>query len=198
MQGGDLPVAIVIPAGLGAAFATAALPAAGRPIQLLADVSDPIAPQMVYGLLQKVTMTAAPDLLMQGGLRQFEKYAGRVDAAAARRRRCVAAAAAASRPAARRTDGAGTGGAMPMGVGVETVDVMRTDKRARIADLVLRGRHRRDVPAVLVVGGAGGTLLDEVESGTLERLLSTQHRHDRRCSRASGCCSRSIGFCNCA
>ena len=32
---------------------------------------------MVGGLLQKVTMTAAPDLLMQGGIRQFENYAGR-------------------------------------------------------------------------------------------------------------------------
>ena len=39
-------------------------------------VSDPIAPQMVGGLLQKVTMTAAPDLMMQGGMRQFETYAG--------------------------------------------------------------------------------------------------------------------------
>ena len=33
---------------------------------------------MVYGLLQKVTMTAAPDLLMQGGLQQFEQYAGQL------------------------------------------------------------------------------------------------------------------------
>ena len=41
----------------------------GAAIQLLSDVSDPIAPQMVLGLLQKVTMTAAPDLLMPGGLR---------------------------------------------------------------------------------------------------------------------------------
>ena len=43
---------------------------------MLADPSDPIAPNMVGGLLQKVTMTAAPDLMMQGGMRQFEKYAG--------------------------------------------------------------------------------------------------------------------------
>ena len=31
---------------------------------------------MVQGLLQKVTMTAAPDLMMQGGMKQFERYAG--------------------------------------------------------------------------------------------------------------------------
>ena len=49
----------------------------GPAIVLLADPSDPIAPNMVGGLLQKVTMTAAPDLMMQGGLRQFETHAGR-------------------------------------------------------------------------------------------------------------------------
>ena len=45
-------------------------------LQLLADVSDQIAPQMVHGLLQKVAMTSAPDILMKGGLAQFERYAG--------------------------------------------------------------------------------------------------------------------------
>ena len=64
---------------------------------LLADPSDPIAPNMVGGLLQKVTMTAAPDLMMQGGMRQFETYAGAAHAAAARGRGRVDAAAEAGR-----------------------------------------------------------------------------------------------------
>ena len=38
---------------------------------------------MVLGLLQKVAMTAAPDLMMQGGMHQFEQYAGAHDAGAA-------------------------------------------------------------------------------------------------------------------
>src|SRR5215218_3564769 len=80
VKNGDLPVAVVIPAGLGAAFASRGFAGGGPSIQLLADVSDPIAPQMVYGLLQKVTMTAAPDLLMQGGLAQFERNAGALTA----------------------------------------------------------------------------------------------------------------------
>src|SRR6185436_6777486 len=73
----DVPVAVILPKGLGAtavAFGPAQ-PDAPR-IKLLADVSDPIAPQMVGGLLQKVTTTSAPDLMMKGGLSQFEKYAG--------------------------------------------------------------------------------------------------------------------------
>ena len=76
VHGGDVPVAVVIPPGLGEAFAPNGFAGGGPSIQLLADVSDPIAPQMVLGLLQKVTMTAAPDLMMQGGMRQFEAHAG--------------------------------------------------------------------------------------------------------------------------
>src|SRR3954447_5977921 len=81
VRGGDVPIAIVLPSGLGESFAKNGFAGGGGPaIQLLSDVSDPIAPQMVLGLLQKVTMTAAPDLLMQGGLPQFEQYAGAMTA----------------------------------------------------------------------------------------------------------------------
>ena len=78
VRNGDLPVAVVLPAGFGAGFTESGFGGGGPPIQLLADVSDPIAPQMVQGLLQKVTMTAAPDLMMQGGLKQFEQHAGQL------------------------------------------------------------------------------------------------------------------------
>jgi ABC-2 type transport system permease protein len=76
VRSGDVPVAVVIPHGMGEAFSTNGFAGGGPPVQLLSDVSDPIAPQMVLGLLQKVAMTAAPDLLMQGGMRQFEARAG--------------------------------------------------------------------------------------------------------------------------
>src|SRR5688500_15755586 len=58
VRGGDVPVAVVIPRGLGEAFAKSGFGGDAPAIQLLSDVSDPIAPQMVQGLLQKVTMTA--------------------------------------------------------------------------------------------------------------------------------------------
>ena len=123
--------------------------AAAPQIQLLADVSDPIAPQMVCGLLQKVAMTAAPDLLMQGGLRQFERYAG---ALTPQQRAAVdALAAPADAGSARRdattSDSAATG---VFGIGIDIVDVMRQGNRESL-DLVLRRGHRRDVPAVLDV-----------------------------------------------
>ncbi len=106
VKNGDVPVAVVIPAGLGAAFGQSGF-GGGPAIQLLSDPSDPVAPQMVGGLLQKVLMTAAPDLLMQGGIRQFETHAGQLTpqqrAAVDRGCRCSSPAAPArARAAARR------------------------------------------------------------------------------------------------
>ena len=140
-------------------------------VQLLADVSDQIAPQMVHGLLQKVAMTSAPDILMKGGISQFERYAGaltpeqrsavdawlpRLDAGGCR---------GATRASAPPANGV-------FGVAIDTVDVMRQGNRES-PDLVLRCGHRRDVPAVLITG-ASGALLEEVDSGTLDRVLSTR------------------------
>jgi ABC-type multidrug transport system permease subunit len=177
VKGGDVPVAVVIPEGLGASFAQNGFAGGGAAIQLLSDVSDPIAPQMVLGLLQKVTMTAAPDLLMQGGLRQFEQYAGAmtpqqksaVDAWMPRLR----ARSETSVTAAGGIPKEPTGGVGGMGVNVEVVDVMRShSNRGSLISFYAAGIG---VMFLLFssVAGAGGALLEEAEAGTLERLLST-------------------------
>jgi ABC-2 type transport system permease protein len=170
VHGGDVPVAVVIPKGLGEAFSRNGFAGGGPPIQLLSDVSDPIAPQMVLGLLQKVAMTAAPDLLMQGGMRQFEANAG----ALSPQQRAAVDAWLPRLKAQTQSGGAagtGTGGGMP--IGVEVVDVMRTnDQRGSLVSFYAAGVG---VMFLLFssVGAAGGALLDEADSGTLERLLST-------------------------
>jgi ABC-2 type transport system permease protein len=169
VHGGDVPVAVVIPKGLGEAFSRNGFAGGGPPIQLLSDVSDPIAPQMVLGLLQKVAMTAAPDLLMQGGMRQFEAHAG---ALSPQQRAAVDAWLPRLKAQTQSGGAAGTGtGGMP--IGVEVVDVMRTnDQRGSLVSFYAAGVG---VMFLLFssVGAAGGALLDEADSGTLERLLST-------------------------
>ncbi len=170
VRAGDVPVAVVIPAGLGDAFSKNGFAGGGPPIQLLSDVSDRIAPQMVLGLLQKVAMTAAPDLLMQGGMHQFEKYAG----AMTPEQKAAVDAWLPRLKAQGQSSGAATAdsaGAMP--IGVEVVDVMRTDNRR--GSLVSFYAAGIGVMFLLFssVGGAGGALLEEAEAGTLERLLST-------------------------
>jgi ABC-2 type transport system permease protein len=168
VRAGDVPVAVVIPKGLGEAFARNGFGTSGPSIQLLSDVSDPIAPQMVQGLLQKVTMTAAPDLMMAGGMRQFEDRAG---ALTPQQRAAVDAWLPQLKPSSSSSDGTGAAGAM--GVTVDVVDVMRTDDRS--GSLISFYAAGIGVMFLLFssVAGAGGVLLDEAEAGTLERLLST-------------------------
>jgi ABC-2 type transport system permease protein len=169
---GDVPVAVVIPKGMGESFSQMGFSSSGPAIQLLADPSDPVAPQMVQGLLQKVTMTAAPDLVMQGGMKQFEKYAG---ALTPQQRKAVDEWLPSLKAEAGGGAGTGsaTGGTGMMGIAVNVVDVMRTDNRQ--GSLISFYAAGIGVMFLLFssVGGAGGALLDEAESGTLERLLST-------------------------
>ncbi len=70
VKDGDVPVAVVLPKGLGEHTQGFGGGAAGDQVkvQLLADVSDPIAPQVVSGLLQKVGFTAAPGHMADQGM----------------------------------------------------------------------------------------------------------------------------------
>lgn len=173
VRNGDVPVTVVIPSGLGANFASSGFGGGGPPIQLLADVSDKIAPQMVLGLLQKVTMTAAPDLMMKGGLAQFEKHAG---AMTAEQRTAVQSwLPTLKQQAEGGTTSLSSGGpAAPMGVGVNVVDVMASNTRR--SSLISFYAAGIGVMFLLfsAVGGAGAALLEEIEAGTFERLLSTR------------------------
>jgi ABC-2 type transport system permease protein len=168
VRNGDVPVAVVIPNGMGAAFEQMGFGSGGPQIELLADPSDPVAPQMVQGLLQKVTMTAAPDLMMQGGMKQFEQRAGSLTP---EQRKAVDAWLPTLKANSSGNPASGAGG---MGVGVRVVDVMRTDNRK--GSLISFYAAGIGVMFLLFssVGAAGGALLDEAESGTLERVLSTK------------------------
>ena len=158
VRSGDVPVAIVLPAGLGDSFDKNGFGGGGAAIQLLSDVSDPIAPQMVLGLLQKVTMTAAPDLMMAGGLRQFEQYAG---AMTPQQKSAVDGwmpkLRAQSDPtvaAAGGTPKTGTGG---MGVNVEVDAADRTLVRSRMRDVAA------ELPPLLEGIRAAGRAVDDVD-----------------------------------
>jgi ABC-2 type transport system permease protein len=136
-------------------------------VKLLADVSDPIAAQMVGGLLQKVAFTAAPDILMQRGMSQFEKYAG---ALTPQQRDAVNAWLPQIK--AEGASGVTSATAGALGIGIETVDVMRQGKSASLTSFYAAGIGVMFL--LFSVSGASGSLLDETDSGTLDRVLSTQ------------------------
>lgn len=169
VRAGDVPVAVVLPKGLGeSAIGFGNAPSSAR-VKVLADVSDPIAPQMVNGLLQKVSMTAAPDLLMQGGIQQFERHAG---ALTPQQRTAVATwlpqlKAAGTGPGSDRASATSS-----LGLGIDTVDVMRQGKSESLISFYAAGIGVMFL--LFSVTGASGSLLDEMDTGTLDRVLSTQ------------------------
>ena len=170
VRGGDVSVAVVVPAGFGAGGMSFA-PGKRISIILLTDPADPVAPQMVNGLLQKVAMTAAPDVMMRSSVAEFERYAG---ALTPEQRRAV------DSWLPRLKEGSAAphdGAAAPAGAGgliaTEVVDVLR-DGAERKGIIAFYAAGMGVMFLLFTCAGAGGALIEEQESGTLERLLSSR------------------------
>lgn len=173
VRDGDLPVAIVIPKGFGETFGR--FDTTGVAIELLSDSSDPIASQVVSGMLQKTAMTAAPQLMARQGLGMFEKYAGGLTPQQKQvmdswyRTMEENPAADSAAPAAPPGPG---GNALAGAVAVKVVDVLGEKKTNPIISFYAAGIAVMFL--LFSASGAGGTLIEEVESGTLERLLTSR------------------------
>ncbi len=171
VKDGDLPVAVVIPAGIDSSLMR--FDGGGVHVVLLADKSDPVAPQMVMGLLQKATMTAAPDVMARHGIDVLDQVGGGLTPT---QRTSIdrwlpllkenAETASADTSGASKSNG--TGGLMA----VDIVDILGEDKGGALISFYAAGIA---VMFLLFSCSAGaGTMLDELESGTLERVISTR------------------------
>jgi len=173
VKNGEVPVALVIPAGYDSSFAR--FDGGGRPVTLLSDPSDPIAPQVVAGLLQKAGMVAAPDLLAKNGLGQFERYAG---ALTPQQRKAVDAWLPKLREqslgdsSGSGADSASIGAGFSGLVKVETVELLGEKQDNRMVSFYAAGIAVMFL--LFTCSSAGGALIDEVDSGTLDRVLTAQ------------------------
>jgi ABC-2 type transport system permease protein len=165
VRDGKVAVALVLPKGLGGAFPGFS---GDRPrVELLADTSDPVAPQMLAGMLQGLALKAAPDAMMKGGLAQFRKWGGPLTA------KQQAALKQAEELMKQPAEGGGAGGGLASGLlDVKVVDLLGQEKANPVLALTAAGT------AVIFLlfscaQGAGGSLIEEVENGTLDRLLSS-------------------------
>jgi ABC-2 type transport system permease protein len=176
VRNGDLPVVIVLPAGLDSTLGT--FGGSSRPaIEVLADPSDPVAPQMAAGLLQKAAMTAAPDRLARHGFEMMDRYAGGLTPAqheAMDRWLPMIRAEADSDAVSTGTAGSGSGdrGGFSGLVPVKTTQVVGEKKDNGMVAFYAAGIAVMFL--LFMSSAAGGALLDEVESGTLERVLSSR------------------------
>ncbi len=165
VRDGDLPVAIVLPRGFGGSIGS--FDGDGPAIELLSDSSDPIAAQVVSGLLQKVAMTAAPDLMAKHGLGLFEQHGGPMTP---QQRQVLESWQEAMQADSAVADSGAA--AMAGGVQVKVVDVLGEKKTSPIISFYAAGIAVMFL--LFSASGAGGTLIEEVESGTLERLLTSR------------------------
>jgi ABC-2 type transport system permease protein len=169
VKAGEAPVALIIPRGFGESGMSFGSSGNKAAIRLLKDSSDMIAPQVVAGLLQKVAVTSMPDVMAEMGSKYVDQYAGGFTAEQ-RRRIDSGLEHLRNRPAAAS---GGTG---------DSADGMLIAVTAR--DVVGENKHNPMVSfyaaaigvmfLLFTASGASGSLLDEAESGTLDRVLSSR------------------------
>jgi ABC-2 type transport system permease protein len=175
VKDGAAPVALIIPHGFGENPISFGAPEdQNRPkIQLLKDSSDMVAPEVVTGLLQKVAMTSMPDVMAEQGSKYMDEYAGgftpeqrnRIDTnlEALRNRRNADSDNQVAPPA-------DSNRGMP--IAVTTRDVVGENK-----DNPMVSFYAAAIGVMFLLftsSSAAGALLDEAESGTLDRVLSTR------------------------
>ena len=171
VRGGDAPIALIVPRGFGEAPLHFGRAPGAPALILLSDSADPVAPQVVSGLLQKVALTALPDALAASGIAQMERWgAGLTEEQKARLKDAMGRL--------RERSGAGPGaGASGEGgssglVAVETRDIVGGTKKNPASALLAAGLGVMFL--LFSAAGAGGALIEESESGTLDRILGTR------------------------
>jgi ABC-2 type transport system permease protein len=172
---GDVPVALIVPKGFGQHPISFGPDAEGSTVQLLNDQSDTIAPQIVSGLLQKAAITAMPAVMAEQGMSYAEKYIGGftpdqkkvVEDGLADLRKEVANG---------EIGAAGTGsGSDDFGAGIIRVKTRAVVGENKKSPMISFYAAAIGVMFLLfTASNAAGALLDEAESGTLERVLSTR------------------------
>jgi ABC-2 type transport system permease protein len=172
VKAGDAPVALIIPEGFGQHPIAFGPDSGGSTLQLLNDQSDTIAPQIVVGLLQKVAMTSMPSTMADEGMKYADKYVGgftpaqkaKVDEGLKALRKAEADG---------KTDtGSGSDSASAGIVAVNERAVVGENKKSPMISFYAAAIGVMFL--MFTASGSAGALLDEAESGTLERVLSTR------------------------
>lgn len=173
VRDGDAPLALVIPRGFGEKkFSFGPVPEGEKPgVELLADSSDPIAPQVVAGLLQKAIFTSMPDLFLSGGLQALDQLSAftpeqraRFDALLGQLQKGASPGGGAAAP--------GSASAAETPIEIHTRDLLGAGKKNPLVAFYAAGLGVMFL--LFSAAGAGGALIEERESGTLDRLLSTR------------------------
>jgi ABC-2 type transport system permease protein len=180
VRAGDAPVALIIPKGFGDHPISMGPAQPGVSIQMLNDSSDAIAPQVVMGLLQKAAMVSLRERMAQLGLDYASKDVGgftpdqkklmQVELAALHRE----IEAEKSKPAGGQTSSTQSSN------GDDFSGFIKVDRSAVVGESKNKNIISFYAAAIGVMfllftaSGSAGALLDEAESGALDRVLSSR------------------------
>jgi ABC-2 type transport system permease protein len=172
---GTAPVALIIPAGFGANPISFTPGMSRKTVRILHDSSNPVAAQMVAGMLQKVAMTSLSGSMADLGMRYFAQASGGLTA---QQRQNVESSLSQMRDMAARRDAQADAPAASNGdsfgglVSVEMRDVVGENKKSPMIAFYAAGIGVMFL--MFTASAAGGSLLDEAESGALDRILSAR------------------------
>jgi linearmycin/streptolysin S transport system permease protein len=181
VRAGNAPAALIIPAGFGAnpiAFGPGGQRAT---FTILDDSSDPVAAQVVAGMLQKTVMTSLPATMAAMGSQYFDREIGgltpeqrkQMQLGLARLRQLQNQEAqnkgGAGQSAGDITNSSSDAGGM---VAVNVRDVVGEKKKSPMISYYAAGVGVMFL--LFTASAAGGSLLDESDSGALDRVLSAR------------------------
>ena len=172
VKAGDFSAAVIIPKGFGEHPVSLGPQSGEQPrIQILHDSSDPIAAQVVAGMLQKTVMTSMGDLMAQQGMREFEMSAGGLTP---EQRKNIDAGMQQYREYLSRQSGSGAQARSSDQtlVAMQVRDVVGENKKSPMVSFYAAGIGVLFL--LFTASAAGGSLLDESDSGALDRVLSSR------------------------
>jgi ABC-2 type transport system permease protein len=172
VKAGDVPIALIIPKGFGQNPIAFGPEHEQTALELLNDSSDAIAPQIVTGLLQKVAMTSMPLSMAEEGMKYSDRYLGGLTAAQRTRMesyltdlRALQTSGALDRPSSSNAFDRGV-------IMVHARAVVGENKKNPMVSFYAAAIGVMFL--LFTASGSAGVLLDEADSGTLDRVLSSR------------------------
>jgi ABC-2 type transport system permease protein len=168
VRAGDAPVALVIPKGFGTTQIRFGVKSSGPAFRLMSDSADPIADQVVGGLLQKTMMMSMPETMMDAGVAEVDRWSGGLTP---QQKATIDQNLKGYRALSAQTPAAGATSSESI-IRIEKTDVVGQNKSNVVAALYAAGIGVMFL--LFTSSNAGGALLEEAESGTLDRILTTR------------------------